>query len=147
MSPGPSVGIAVVVRRDGRFLMGLRRGAHGSGTWSLPGGHVEHGESFQEAAAREVLEETSVAIGGIRIGAITNDLFAESGKHYVTIWAVADPVGGTPEVREPDKFTDLTWVSPDALPSPLFAPWRQLARATSIADLLTAPATPFADLI
>jgi len=140
------VGVAVFVRHEGRFLMGLRRGSHGTGTWSLPGGHVEHGESFQAAAAREVLEETGVAIGAIRVGAITNDFFPESDKHYLTVWAVADLGGGTPQVREPDKFTDLTWVSPESLPSPLFAPFDQLARVTSLTDVLTAPAVPFADL-
>ncbi|SCG14832.1 8-oxo-dGTP diphosphatase [Micromonospora echinofusca] len=131
----PRIGIGVFVLRNGRFLMGLRKGAHGQGTWSLPGGHLEHGESFDEAAQREVWEETGVEIRNTRFGAITNDLFEER-LHYVTIWMVSDFHHGVAEVREPDKFTDLRWVGTDDLPDPLFHPWRQLLGQTDLDSLL-----------
>jgi 8-oxo-dGTP pyrophosphatase MutT (NUDIX family) len=50
----------VVVRRGHRFLMTQER-KYG-GTWSIPGGRVEPGESLADAAVREVLEETGVPI-------------------------------------------------------------------------------------
>jgi 8-oxo-dGTP diphosphatase len=146
MNQTPQVGVAVFVCRDDQFIMGLRRGAHGQGTWSLPGGHLEYAESFERAAAREVFEETSVAIGNVRIAAVTNDLFEGSGRHYVTVWAVADYRGGTPQTREPDKYTDLTWVSAESLPEPLFQPWDKLLSVISVRELLSSPSVAVADL-
>ena len=54
----PRVGIAVFIFKDGKFLMGRRKGAHGEDTWSVPGGHLEFGEMIEDGARREVEEET-----------------------------------------------------------------------------------------
>jgi 8-oxo-dGTP diphosphatase len=35
------VGIGVFVFKDGKFLIQRRKGSHGTGTWSIPGGHLE----------------------------------------------------------------------------------------------------------
>ena len=123
---GVRVGIGVFVFRDGRFLMGCRRGAHGAGTWSVPGGHLEFGESFEDTAIREVAEETGVHITNVRFGAVTNDVFTGEGRHYVTVWMLSDHAAGEPVILEPDKCTDLAWHGFDDLPEPLFLPWRQL---------------------
>src|SRR5262249_22231780 len=59
-----TVEVAVaVVWRDGKILIG-RRPSEGllGGLWELPGGKREPTESFEEAAAREVLEETGLRI-------------------------------------------------------------------------------------
>ena len=42
----PKVGMGVFVLKDGKILMQRRKGAHGSGTWCLPGGHLEFNEEF-----------------------------------------------------------------------------------------------------
>src|SRR5579864_1389729 len=55
--PRPLVGVGVLVWRDGSVLLGLRRGAHGAGTWSPPGGHLEFGEEPVDCLQREALEE------------------------------------------------------------------------------------------
>ncbi|MFB9182930.1 NUDIX hydrolase [Dactylosporangium sucinum] len=129
------VGIGVFVIRDGRFLMGRRRGAHGAGSWSVPGGHLEFGESFEQVAAREVAEETGLAVVGLRFGGVTNDVFADEDRHYVTVWMLGDCPAGEPEVREPDKFVDQGWFGFDGLPQPLFLPWVQLLRSPFIDDI------------
>ncbi|KAF6793786.1 Nudix hydrolase 1, partial [Colletotrichum musicola] len=55
----PRVGVAAIIqRKDGRVVVGKRQSSHGAGTWQLPGGHLEFGESFFDCAARETLEET-----------------------------------------------------------------------------------------
>ncbi len=134
-SATPRVGIGVFVVKDGRFLLGRRRGSHGEGEWSLPGGHLEFAESFAEAARREVREEVNVEVGDARLVAVTNDVFESDAKHYVTIWVAADYVAGQPEVCEPDKFTDLGWYDWASLPAPLFTPWTQLISGNSLEAL------------
>jgi 8-oxo-dGTP diphosphatase len=62
------------------------------GTMQCPGGHLEHGESFAETAAREVLEETGLVVGNIKFLTATNDVFPE-GKHYVTIFVTCTIMG------------------------------------------------------
>lgn len=119
------VGVCTFVRRNGKFLMMRRRGSHGADTWGPPGGHLEFGESFEAASVREVDEETGMRIRNIRFGAALNDIFPD-GKHYVTIWMLADWAAGEPFIREPAKCTAMEWCSFDELPAPLFFPWQQL---------------------
>ncbi|MFV2009380.1 MULTISPECIES: nucleotide triphosphate diphosphatase NUDT15 [unclassified Micromonospora] len=137
----PRVGVAAFVLSEGRFLMGFRKGAHGAGTWSLPGGHLEHGESFEQTARREVEEETGVEITNVRFGAVTNDVF-DAARHYVTIWMISDHLRGSPQVREPDKFVDLRWTAPPTMPDPLFLPMRNLLDHHDFDQLLRSSRPP-----
>jgi len=133
--PSTRVGVAVFVVRGDKFLMGKRLGAHGHDTWSVPGGHLEFGESFEEAARREVAEETGLSITNIRFAAITNDLFPIERKHYVTIWMLSDYYAGQPITLEPNKYVDHDWYNFDCLPTPLFSPWNQLQNSPFIQDI------------
>lgn len=126
------VGIGVFVFKDGAFLMQQRHGAHGAGSWSVPGGHQEFGESFEETARREVIEETGMQIKNVRFGAVTNDYFPEEDKHYVTIWMLSDWASGEAKIAEPDKCLRQAWRTFDTLPKPLFLPWNQLLRSQFI---------------
>ena len=124
------VGLGVFVWKDGKFLMGQRLGSHGANTWSIPGGHLEFGESWEAGAAREVLEETGVSIDNIRLLTATNDAFPDDNKQYATIWLESDWVSGEPTITEPDKLIKLEWRTFQTLPSPLFEPcWRNLRLA------------------
>jgi 8-oxo-dGTP diphosphatase len=125
----------VLVLRDGRVLLGERRGSHGSGTWALPGGHLEHGESAERCAARELEEETGLKAERLVPGPYSTDLI--EGLHYVTLFVVATEVTGEPAVREPGKCVRWEWFRWAALPSPLFAPLESLRRQGYV------PATSF----
>ncbi|MFP4445898.1 MAG: nucleotide triphosphate diphosphatase NUDT15 [Desulfosudaceae bacterium] len=125
----PRVGVGVIVQRDGRILLGKRLGAHGEGTWALPGGHLEFGESVEECAAREVREETGLTIHSLTRGPYTSDLFPAEGKHYVTLFVEARSGEGRPEIREPDRCAAWDWFSWSSLPRPLFAPLHSLYRS------------------
>lgn len=116
----PLVGICVIVVKDGKILLGKRRGSHGEGEYSTPGGHLEHGESFRGCAAREVMEETGLQIGPLRFLRVLNAT-QYAPKHYVDLAFAAEWKAGEPEVREPDKVERWDWYYPDDLPSPLFA--------------------------
>lgn len=124
----PKVGIGVLIRRDGKILMGKRKGAHGSGSWAPPGGNLDFGEEVESAARREVLEETGLKIQDIRFLTITNDIFKEENKHYITLWMMGEYISGEPKVLEPDKCEAWEWFSPNMFPSPLFIPLQNLLR-------------------
>lgn len=131
----PQVGMGIFVFKKGNFIMLQRLGAHGSNTWSIPGGHIEFGESFEETAKREVKEETNLNIKNIRFGAVTNDYFASENKHYITIWMISEWASGKEEIVEPDKCINLTWKNFNNLPKPLFLPWKQLLDSEFIENI------------
>ncbi len=116
----PRVGVGVMVLKDGKVLVGKRRGTHGAGEWAWPGGHMEHMESFEQCARREVREETGMEIKNVRFLRLMN-LRQYAPKHYVDIGLVADWAGGEPQVLEPHRTEAWEWRALDDLPSPLFA--------------------------
>lgn len=124
--PRPWVGVGVIIVREGRVLLGRRLGAHGAGTWALPGGHLEHGEEVGDCARREAREETGLQLDDVAAGPYVSHVFEDSGRHYVTLFVVAESAAGEPERREPDKCEGWEWHHWDGLPLPLFAPLRKL---------------------
>ena len=120
------VGVAVIVLREEKVLLGRRRNTHGEGTWAFPGGHLEFNESVENCAKREVREETGLEITNIRFGSFTNDVFKREEKHYVTLFVVADSLPGTPEVREPEKCDTWQWLAWGDFPEPRFLPIENL---------------------
>ncbi|KOC89305.1 nucleotide triphosphate diphosphatase NUDT15 [Winslowiella iniecta] len=122
----PRIGVGVLIFRDGKLLLGRRKGSHGADSWSAPGGHLEFGESIEQCAQREVQEETGLRLDKLRIGPFTNDIFANEQKHYVTLFAVAHQPVGEPVLCEPEKCGGWQWFALDALPHPLFIPLQNL---------------------
>lgn len=116
----PLVGISVLVMKDDKLLLGKRKGAHGAGSYAAPGGHLEHLESFQACAEREVLEETGLVIGPLQFLRVLNSI-AYDPKHYVDLAFVAHWEAGEPVVREPDKVERWDWYDFNSIPTPLFA--------------------------
>lgn len=112
------VGVGVLVVRDGKFLLGKRIGAHESGVYAAPGGHLEFGESFAQCARREVLEETGLVAISVKFLLIGNYMFGA--KHYIDVDMVAECPNGEPVAMEPDKCAEWKWYGPDELPEPIF---------------------------
>lgn len=116
----PRVGVGVMVMKDGKILLSKRKGSHGAGEYSWPGGHMEYMESFEECAKREVREETGIEIENIRFLRIYN-LKEYAPKHYVDVGLAADWKSGEPKVMEPDRSEGWDWYDISNLPEPLFA--------------------------
>jgi len=116
------VGVAVLITRDDRLLLIRRQGSHGAGTWATPGGHLDFGETPEQCGIREVREETGLDVAGLAFVAITNDLFENEQKHYITIWMETQQVVGEPTIAEPREMTEIGWFRRDAMPRPLFLP-------------------------
>ncbi|KLN66576.1 MULTISPECIES: nucleotide triphosphate diphosphatase NUDT15 [Vibrio] len=124
MSQEVRVGVAAIIKRDNRILLGERIGAHGANTWATPGGHLEFGESIAECVQREVLEETGLQISATTKLGFTNDVFEQEGKHYITLFVVAENAIGDAKVMEPNKCKQWKWFAVDSLPEPLFLPMK-----------------------
>src|ERR1700684_568817 len=130
----PQVGVAVVVMREGKVLLGLRRGSHGAGTWALPGGHLEWGETVETCARREVKEESGLDLGLVRQGPYTNDIMAAEGKHYITCFVEADALAGEARILEPTKCERWAWFDWYVMPEELFQPLKTLALSGYVPD-------------
>lgn len=120
--------MGVIIKKDGKVLFGKRKGAHGEGSWSLPGGHLEFGETLETCARREVLEEAGIEIKNIKSATFTNDIFPKEQKHYITAYVTADYSAGEVKVMEPDKCEEWKWVNWNVLPEPLFIPISNLLK-------------------
>ncbi|MBK8209374.1 MAG: NUDIX hydrolase [Rhodospirillales bacterium] len=103
----PLVGVGAVVLRDDKVLLIRRAHPPRQGEWSLPGGLQKLGETVYEAAAREVMEETGIAIQPLGIVDVV-DLIERDGEylnsrvrwHYTLIdvyalWQAGEPRPGT----------------------------------------------------
>jgi 8-oxo-dGTP diphosphatase len=124
----PQIGVGVIMRKGTKVLLGMRKGSHGGGEWSFPGGHLEFGEQIEACAKREVHEETGAIISIVRQGPFTNDIFHEEGGHYVTLFVIANYVSGDIEAREPEKCERWEWFTWNDLPRPLFLPIQNLLK-------------------
>lgn len=113
----PQVGVGAVVINDQRILLVKRKNAPKKGKWAIPGGLVELGESLQQAAQREVREETGLTIKA-KEPIHTFDLIERTpnGKilfHYVVVDVLAIYVRG--KIRSSDDAADARWFSPEEL--------------------------------
>lgn len=124
----PQVGVAVIVVKNSKILLGKRRNSHGSGTWQFPGGHLEFGETIEDCAKRELFEETGLTIRNIRSGPYTNDIFKTERKHYITLFVIAEYDSGVLTLKEPHKCEKWEWFSWSHLPEPKFLPIRNLIK-------------------
>lgn len=114
------VGIGVMIMKDGKVLLGKRRGSHGEGEYAWPGGHMEYMESFENCAKREVMEETGMEIQNIRFLRLLN-LKTYAPKHYVDVGLIVDWKSGEPKIMEKDRVEGWNWYDMDKLPAPLFS--------------------------
>jgi mutator protein MutT len=115
----PMVGVGAVVW-DGRRVLLERRGKPpAQGSWSLPGGLIEVGETAEAAVRREVMEECGITVTvGPILGLfepIQCDLDDRIRYHFVVIDFLVYYHDG--ELRIGDDAADLRWVDPEDLPA------------------------------
>ncbi len=115
----PLVGVGVTVLRAGRVLLGRRRGSHGAGEYSTPGGHLDAMESFEQCARRETREECGLELRDVRFQFVAN-VTRYAPRHYVHVGLLAEAQPGEPLLLEPDKCAGWAFHALDALPEPLF---------------------------
>ncbi len=124
----PRIGVGVIVVKNNTVLIGKRINAHGEGTWAFPGGHLEFFEDIEHCARREVMEETGLEIKNVSFATITNDLFLQEQKHYITIFMHSLYISGEPQLLEPHKCAEWVWATWESLPEPLFLTMQNLKK-------------------
>src|SRR5919202_2533922 len=117
----PKLAVAVLIERDGGLLLGRRSpDAAAPGKWSFPAGFVDRGERVEDAAMREVREETGLEA---RLDALLG-LYSATGNPVVLAVYAATATGGS--LAPGDDLAELAFFSLDALPEPAFAHDRQI---------------------
>lgn len=113
----PRVAIGSVVIRDGAVLLVRRAKPPSEGLWAIPGGSVELGETLQQAAERELFEETRVRARAGKpcyaFDAVHKDAQGRVRFHFVVVDLRAEFVSGEPEAG--DDVLEARWVRPHEL--------------------------------
>lgn len=137
--PNAVVGVGLIVLGpDGRVLLGQ---AH-DGRWELPGGKVDPGEGFEQAAARELAEETSLRTAPEAVEVLAVQLSGTAtAVTRLTAAALTRSAEGTPAVTEPHKIARWRWFDPQEIPSALYAPSAAVLHAWQ-PDLTSLPEVP-----
>lgn len=114
------IGLGVIIQNDeGKVLFGKRKNIH-SPYHSIPGGKLDNGETFEEGAKREILEETGIVLNEVKVIGVTNNLetYKEDNLHTISIVLFCNDFSGEPEVLEPDKCDGWDWFDPKNPPTP-----------------------------
>jgi len=126
----PGVGFGIMILQDGKILLGRRHddaekadsALHGEGTWTMPGGKLHFGETFEVGACREVMEETGLIVlsENLKLISLANEIMSD--VQFVTAGFLCEKFEGEPKVMEPDEITQWQWFSLNDLPEKVFPP-------------------------
>ena len=99
---------AGIITRDGAVLLVQRKVKEGSLSWQFPAGEVEPGETLEEAAARETVEETGLTVTPTRL--LGERIHPKTGRRMA--YVACDIVAGTAHVADTEGLADFAWVTP-----------------------------------
>ena len=110
-SDPPLIGVGVVLLRGDAILLVQRGNEPNKGLWAVPGGKVKSGEKLEEAAAREIAEETGLQIQVGKVVWVGEHI--DDSHHIVLIDFEGTAIGG--ELSAADDAADIAWVALDDL--------------------------------
>ncbi|MDD5586119.1 MAG: NUDIX domain-containing protein [Alphaproteobacteria bacterium] len=116
---GVGVGAVIIEPHESTILLVKRKKPPEAGKWSIPGGAVDFGETFEAAVIREVKEEVGLEVEVLRLLRLTDHILPEEGVHWVTPAFEVRIVGGEAQNLEPDKHEAVEWFSLKDLPQEL----------------------------
>jgi 8-oxo-dGTP pyrophosphatase MutT (NUDIX family) len=104
----------VVTDQDGRVLI-LKRDetSHSKGSWCLPGGKVDYGETVVQAAAKELYEETSLKCRSARFLFYQDSLPPQPGEmHCINLYVECDTEG---VLSLNEESSEYAWIGPEEI--------------------------------
>jgi mutator protein MutT len=108
--------VAVIMECRGEILFGVRKHDPGSGMLDLPGGFADPGETAEEAARREVMEELGITIPEMRYLFSLPNRYPYSGMVYDTLDLIfLVRFDERPQIKAGDDLEDVVWVRGDAV--------------------------------
>ncbi|MEU6552076.1 NUDIX hydrolase [Streptomyces sp. NPDC046915] len=107
----PALSMAVIVN-DGKLLMIRRSEREGDLLWALPGGGIEAGETPEEAAVREALEETGLKVEAITV--IGQRIHPKTGRDMS--YTACRVIDGEAHVADADELDAIEWITLDEIP-------------------------------
>jgi 8-oxo-dGTP diphosphatase len=110
-NPTPTADI--ILQRDSKILMVRRKKDPFKGQLALPGGFINEGETAEEAAKREAIEETTLEVEPIEILGVYSDPKRDPRKHIMSIVFVGIIVGGSDKAG--DDAESIEWVELGAI--------------------------------
>lgn len=124
----PRVGVATILRKGNKILLGKRKSELGKGSWGLPGGKLDFGEEPMVCAIRELKEETDLNVSFLNVSSdsivfsgFSNTIFDEN-THYITLFYEVISYTGELKIMEDDKCETWEWFDINNLPKNLFKP-------------------------
>lgn len=130
----PIVGVGVIVLSDAGVLLIQRGNPPSAGSWSLPGGGQEVGETIVAAGRREVMEETGVDAEILGVVDVVDNIRPDGEGRVQFHYTLVDLLGvsdATAPLAGCDA-ADARWVPTDALEP--FALWSETARVIRLAE-------------
>lgn len=111
VNPYPAV--CLVVRSEGRVLLGRRSIEPHFGEWCLPGGFMEWGESPEDTARRELVEETGIRADALSLVGVYSSITGRR-RHVVLVAYLVPEWSG--DVRPGDDVSETGWFAIEGLP-------------------------------
>lgn len=112
--------VGIIVTKNSKLLLGKRKNAFGAGSWGLPAGHLEYGETLVECAVRELKEETGITADKNDLAFFTIVDAVRADSHYVHVGFELQKEPGEITLMEPDKCEGWEFFDKANLPDPIF---------------------------
>ena len=95
-------------QRD-KILLVNNKSSNSIENWSMPGGLVEDGETLEEAAIREVKEETGYTVQVGDLVAVNECIFQEKDEHAIFFTFITEIISGNLEIKDADEILEIRW--------------------------------------
>jgi len=105
-----------VILNEGKVLLTKRKIKPFIGYWTIPGGHIDFGESSQDSLIREIKEETNIDVKVVKLIKIYDNPKRDPWGHIISIAYLCEPVNTVATFKENDEVESLYWCDINELP-------------------------------